>query len=244
MYDELLHSFSFLCFVLAPSSFSEATKILTITGWIQRIHAFAPSTIYKFDNLSGPSAVFWSRPIRIWTGPTSELRPGSIRHGDDHGLRIIIPVTNVNIVCQRKIRRPIKKIKKNRKVPRTVKNNEKRNFIYIFFSHYVLSFRACFFRAGMTHNFLLRDKEGPARPNADNRFESVSATRDASLWHYKVVHQNGSAVAQRPHRLSSHGQRCGFFVMSHVEFQHRKATHKRLLAHTRASPPLDFFVFY
>lgn len=88
-------------------------------------------------------------------------------------------------------------------------------------------------------NFPPRDKEEP-RPNADNRFESVSATRDASLRHYKAVHQNGSAT-----ELGSRGRRRGPFVMPRVEFQRRKATHKRLLAHTRGSPlPPDFFVFY
>jgi len=112
-----------------------------------------------------------------------------------------------------------------------------------------LSFRACSFRADTATNrdFPLRDKEEPARSNADNRFESVSATRGASLWHYKAVHQNGSAVAaERPRRLGSHGQGCGPFVMPRVEFQRRKATHKRLLAHTRGSPSLslNFFVFY
>lgn len=65
--------------------------------------------------------------------PTPELRPGPIRHGGDRGLRIIIPVTNVNIVCQREIRRPIKRIKKNRKVSRTVKNDEKKELHTYFF---------------------------------------------------------------------------------------------------------------
>ena len=42
--------------------FSEATEILTITGWIQQ-RPLAPSPIHKSNNLSGPSAAFWSRPI-------------------------------------------------------------------------------------------------------------------------------------------------------------------------------------
>lgn len=57
--------------------FSEAMEIWTITWWIQRVSTLAPSPIHKFDNLSDPSAEFWSRPIRIWTGPTLAFRPGT-----------------------------------------------------------------------------------------------------------------------------------------------------------------------
>lgn len=156
-----------------------------------------------------------------------------------------MPDTNVDIACQREIRRPIEKIKKDRKIPRTVKNENARRKLDAFFHHcaIVVSGRVSFARVRRrSRDFPPRDKEEPARPNADNRFESVSATRDASLWHYKAVHQNGSAVARRPRRrrrrrLGSHGRRCGPFVMPRVEFQRRKATHKRLLAHTRGSPP-------
>lgn len=35
-----------------------------------------------------------------------------------------MPDTNVDIACQREIRRPIEKIKKDRKIPRTIKNDE------------------------------------------------------------------------------------------------------------------------
>ena len=53
---------SLVFFLLRRGPFSEATEILTITGWIQQ-RPLAPSPIHKSNNLSGPSAAFWSRPI-------------------------------------------------------------------------------------------------------------------------------------------------------------------------------------
>lgn len=53
------------CLFLSPSTFSEATKILTIRA---RIRALAPSTIHKFNNLSRsrPPGVFISRPTDFY----------------------------------------------------------------------------------------------------------------------------------------------------------------------------------
>lgn len=88
------------------------------------------------------------------------------------------------------------------------------------------------------HNLAGARTKGIVSPDgAWQSFRKRVATRNSS----GVIKRFTKMAARSPgNRAASAAERRGPFVMPRVEFQRRKATHRRLLAHTRGSllPPL------